>query len=286
MLMKIKTIACIIIFSVVLFYASGALFFCWEEYESRANYGVTYIYAPEGADTEKIKEEYGQDIIIIMPAPADPDTLSVPDEPENSSTLRFRDIPFTMKLYVIYTTAFGMTVFFLDETSLLFASRLAYMTVSCRIKCNRSKTRLLIYEYIKTHPGCIASEIIFDLKIGKSTLRYHLASDLNKNVRKINADGKSHYFLKAAGFTEQETFHIIHMRNDLKSQIYSKIDENPGISVRELAEALDQKKSSVRYHLKIMAECQEICIKKEKNRETYYCMHDPDLSGSGRALDD
>lgn len=281
--MILKKILYVFVFSVVLFYASGSLFFLWQDYDSQRNYGKTYIFVPEGTDIEKIKEEYGKDIIILMPAP-DPDRIYSDDVESKEGT--FRDLSFRLKMDVIYSTAFGITALFLDDMSLLFASRQAYMTASFRLKCKKSETGHRIHEYIAIHPGCISSEIISDLKIGKGTLRYHLASDLNSSVHKINTDGKCYYFSKAAGLTEQEIFHIIHMKNDLKSQIYSRIDKNPGISVKELSAVLGQKPSAVRYHLKIMADSQEIRVRKEKNRETYYCMHESDIPVSDQIRDD
>ncbi|MFZ1127818.1 winged helix-turn-helix transcriptional regulator [Methanoregula sp.] len=113
-----------------------------------------------------------------------------------------------------------------------------------------NKNRRAIIDYIGKHPGCTVTDISFNTRINRGTVKYHLFLLLRelKIVRKN--DGNKIYHFKNSGICLEKKQVFGYIQNPRKRQILAAIQNEPGISNSSLAERLHLDKSSVHRHLR------------------------------------
>ena len=261
--MKINRVLLIVVLSVILFYVVGIAYISWVEYEGQKH----LVILPEGTDLEEARQYYDEDIVLMAPAPATDETV-YPAEPNI-----YHDIvpiwrqPLSFILYDIFTM-FTITVTSWCWPAFSLAARQAYSWTCYRLPDKKeSENAERISGYIKEHPWCSSTDILKDLDIGRSTLRYHLR--FLTGIKEIRFEGTLYYFCGSLP-NRQEYIKILHLKKETRKIIYSKICGMPGISPQELAEKLCIQKATVRYHADRLADDRLITFIADGDNVRYY----------------
>ncbi len=113
-----------------------------------------------------------------------------------------------------------------------------------------NKNRRAIIDYIGKHPGCTVTDISFNTRINRGTVKYHLFLLLRERKIVRKNDGNKIYHFKNSGTSPERKQVYGYIRNSRKRQILVAIRDEPGISNATLAERLHLDKSSVHRHLR------------------------------------
>lgn len=110
-------------------------------------------------------------------------------------------------------------------------------------------------QFVAGHPGSTQREIARGMEMNLGTIRYHmLILSLNHKVVSFQPDGKHvRYFQNSNTYTREEQLVLSLAKRDTMRSLLKMMLEQPGLSNRELARALDLKESAVSRSLKELA---------------------------------
>ena len=123
-----------------------------------------------------------------------------------------------------------------------------------------------IYGYIESHPGTHYNDILKKLEVKNGTLSHHLYMLEKMGMIKSRREGMRYRALYPTGmkFPEKEKYRL----TDLQIAILNKIKEREGITQKEIATELKEKKQKINYNIKVLKRIGKIRLKK-KGRETH-----------------
>jgi len=123
-----------------------------------------------------------------------------------------------------------------------------------------------IYGYIETNPGAHYNEILKKLGVKNGTLSHHLYMLEKMGMIKSRREGMRYRAFYPTGikFPEREKYRL----TDLQIAILNKIKEREGITQKEIAIELKEKKQKINYNIKVLKRIGKIRIKK-KGRKTH-----------------
>ncbi|HEC89304.1 MAG TPA: MarR family transcriptional regulator [Thermoplasmatales archaeon] len=125
-----------------------------------------------------------------------------------------------------------------------------------------------IYGYIKSHPGVHYSKIRKNLGIGNGTLAHHLYILEKTGLIKSKREGLRYRLFYPTGmsFPESERY----MLSELQISILNIIEENKGITQKEIVSILQEKQQTISYNLRVLEKAGMIVYLKKKGRKHYY----------------
>lgn len=131
-------------------------------------------------------------------------------------------------------------------------------------------TRGRIYEYIRSHPGSHFSELKRELKLTNGGLAYHLFTlEREELVRSYRSGKLKLFYTRDFGIPKEEARQF----SELEALILQIIDENPGISQREVGEAiLNRNHRTVSHNIKQLS--REGYVRLEKSGRSNQCFID------------
>ncbi|MFA5236931.1 MAG: winged helix-turn-helix transcriptional regulator [Methanoregula sp.] len=114
----------------------------------------------------------------------------------------------------------------------------------------RNKNREAIFEYIRDHPGCTIANLSKNTGINRGSVKYHLSVLLleGKIVRK--KEDKLTYLFPNSGTAPDKKRMYGYIMSHPKQEILKVIQDEPGISNKEIAQRLGLDPSTVYWHLK------------------------------------
>jgi len=118
-----------------------------------------------------------------------------------------------------------------------------------------------IYGYIENHPGCHYNEILKNLGIKNGTLSHHLYILEKTGMIKSRREGLKYraFYTTGMEFPEKEKYRL----TNLQVKILEKIKEKEGITQKELATLLGEKKQTINYNIKVLQRAGKITLKKK-----------------------
>ncbi|MBP2133952.1 putative transcriptional regulator [Methanomicrobium sp. W14] len=115
----------------------------------------------------------------------------------------------------------------------------------------QNKARKEIFEIIKKNPGISFSEIVKALSITKTKAKYHMGVLVSYGaVRPFSENGHTGYFKNNDTYTISEMKMSLVQKNATDKQILEVLGSRPGITRKQLAEAMGIKGPSVSWHMK------------------------------------
>jgi predicted transcriptional regulator len=113
----------------------------------------------------------------------------------------------------------------------------------------QNKNREEILEYIRAHPGCTIADLSKNTDINRGSVKYHLSVLLieRKIVRK--KEGKLMYLFPNGGTDPEKKRMYGYIMSPPKQEILKIIQNESGISNKEIAERLGLDKSTAHWHL-------------------------------------
>jgi len=186
---------------------------------------------------------------------------AIVDNGEAEETITFLDLPLWIQISFIS----GMLV-----PSIALVKYLPLALGKVIVKKD-SPTYQDINSYIAKNPGCIESEIYKNLGITRGTLRHYLrrmkSEQLIFTLPKGRIKGIFQFdFLKSNG---EGTFYL-HLKNDTRKTILHLIEENPGITGKELTAKLRLDKSTIHWHLKDLSTGNVVYSQRDGRFKRYY----------------
>ncbi|EHQ36760.1 transcriptional regulator, MarR family [Methanoplanus limicola DSM 2279] len=134
----------------------------------------------------------------------------------------------------------------------------------------KNPKRNLILDYISENPGATLSDIERSLMINRGTLRYHI--DILNSSHKISImhrGNKAHLFYNSGRYSENQKKAIVISGNEAAMRIISIIDNNPGITNKQIAVILGVNKGTVTYHIRKLKEAETILEEKAGTQKMY-----------------
>jgi len=114
-----------------------------------------------------------------------------------------------------------------------------------------------VYHYVRDNPGEHYRSIKKNLSLKNGTLMHHLHTLENKELIVSKKDGPYRRFFPP-GSREKRKIYL----TGLRQRLYMYIQDNPGLSQKEISQALEQKPPTVNYHIQILADMGLVEIKK------------------------
>lgn len=123
-----------------------------------------------------------------------------------------------------------------------------------------------IYGYIENHPGATYNEILTKLGVKNGTLSHHLYMLEKMKMIKSRREGIRYraFYTTGMEFPAEEKYRL----TNLQVKILNMIQENEGITQKQLATLLKEKKQTINYNVKVLKQIGEIRVRK-KGRETH-----------------
>ena len=181
------------------------------------------------------------------------------------ATITFWDLP--LWIQVVYVS--GIIMAFLGSFKI-------FPVIISRIKrFVETQNRQNISKYIIDNPGTTKAEISKNLMINRGTIKYH--------VHKLKSEGKitsmkvgkfTMLFEKSSALKTGEKIIAPHIRGETSRILLWSILENPGITNKGLAEALQLDKSTVHWHTHKFLADDIIRFEKEGRYLKYYVKDD------------
>ena len=130
----------------------------------------------------------------------------------------------------------------------LFAAAMSLYTRLTKDDVMDQETRGMIRGYIMANPGEHYNAIKRSLDLKNGTLAYHLKTLERENLVKSARDGRYKRFYPAGMKIPDDVFKL----NKIQELIMGEIVNNPGISQKELSEAIGLSTSTINYHIGVM----------------------------------
>lgn len=131
----------------------------------------------------------------------------------------------------------------------LFAATMSLYTRLTKKDVLDQETRGMIRGYIMANPGEHYNAIKRALGLKNGTLAYHLKTLEKENLIKSARDGRYKRFYPPSMKVPEEVITL----NKAQELIMGQIIDNPGISQKELSDAVGLSTSTVNYHISVMA---------------------------------
>lgn len=132
-------------------------------------------------------------------------------------------------------------------------------------------TRLKIYDYIKKNPGVSFSVISKETGVNRGTLSYHLKIlGLNNKINVYKNRGYSKYFENHMKFNDDDRRILQYLKKDTSRKIIENLIEYPGVSRKDLSNAIGISGPAVTQHMKHLQADGVIEMKKEGQFNKYY----------------
>lgn len=169
-----------------------------------------------------------------------------------------------------------MTIFVSTFCSGLFC----YVGIKLVNKRNvlKNKNRDRIYKKIEEKPGINFTELVKELGITKAMAKYHL--DRLKYyglITPYSNNGRSGYFRNNGIYSESEMKLYLIKKNLNDSIILEIVDNNPGITRKEIAGRIELSGPSITWHMERLEKSGLIEVVKDGRLTRYYINSDQDL---------
>ena len=165
----------------------------------------------------------------------------------------------------IMCSDFGLLILIVTKFFPLLFANISYLK-------NNSYTRIIL-SYIKENPGCLEAEIVKNLNIKRSTLRYYLFKRTsNLYITKINKGRIKGLFHITCSLSEKQKLLCLHKKNKTRSLIIHIISHSSGISISEISSCLNIDKSTVHWHVKALYTDELIKFEMEGRSKKYYLL--------------
>lgn len=118
----------------------------------------------------------------------------------------------------------------------------------------RNRNREEIFEYIRVHPGCTIADLSKNTDINRGSAKYHLSVLLleRKIVRK--KEDKLTYLFPNSGTAPEKKRMYGYIMSHPKQEILKVIQDEPGISNKDIAQRLGLGQSTVHWHIQQLLE--------------------------------
>lgn len=164
-------------------------------------------------------------------------------------TVTFWEIPLWIKMTYIS----GIVFAFLGSFKLFPVIMEGFKRIF-RSNALENGNRLKMYNFIKENPGIYFRELIAQLKINKGTAEYHLKIlELAGLITSLQNKGYKRYFLNDSTFSKSDQAVLSALREDMPGKILVTLLRNPGLSHREIANAIGISRPAVIWHMKTLA---------------------------------
>ncbi|WP_456474149.1 winged helix-turn-helix transcriptional regulator [Candidatus Pyrohabitans sp.] len=188
------------------------------------------------------------------------DNLEV-DNSEVETTISFWELPMWIKL--AYLTGLVVGAFSLLKTLPVIVGRIKNILENIQ--------RQRIYKYVLNNPGTNIEELSRNLRINRSTLRYHLKVLEYSGKLTIEKIGRyTRIYQNSMIFDNNQKFIAAAMRKESESKILKVILENPGINNREISKITGLDKSTVSRHIKTLIDAGLLEIKNDGKFRRYF----------------
>lgn len=128
-------------------------------------------------------------------------------------------------------------------------------------------TRSMIYRYVLKHPGDHYNNIKLMLQLNNGTLAYHLKTLERENYIKSMRDGiYKRFYPVDTKVPRVNGFGL----DSIQGQIITELFRNPGISQKEISNALNITQQAVSYHLKMMMDSGHVRATREGKVLRYF----------------
>jgi predicted transcriptional regulator len=156
------------------------------------------------------------------------------------ATLSFWELP--LSLQVVYVSG-------LLGASLIFWKFTPFLLGRIRQK-RKNPGRDQILSYITDNPGVTITDIEKNLRIERSTARYHLrVLQLNHKITRLKRGKIILLFKNSSRYKDTEKKIISSLRNDTRRLILLSILQEPGITNQEMSQTFNIAKSTVHWHV-------------------------------------
>lgn len=136
-------------------------------------------------------------------------------------------------------------------------------------------TRSSIHDLLVERPGLTFSEIMKDLRIKESTLRYHLRYlERNEIIRKKFEDGHGSYFSILEGTISKRGSMDL---PPLLLKILDTIDDDPGLDQKHLSYKIKRNRFITSYHLRRLMDMGLVRKERDGKHTRYYRISREDL---------
>ncbi|MBP2134199.1 putative transcriptional regulator [Methanomicrobium sp. W14] len=200
----------------------------------------------------------------------DDNLLSGP-QPEQTG---YSDLPLPVLIILAFLGAGAVLAY---PAKLLLSGKLPALTGLSRLKKSEileNGPRRQVYETIVNSPGVHLSEIEKNTGLTNKNVEYHVKKLLSYNmvVSKKTARGKG-YFRNSGTYSSGEKLLYLHSKNPTERKILETINENPGISRKELSIAVKISAPSVSWYISGLVR-DNIITKEQNGGCVSYCIND------------
>jgi len=196
--------------------------------------------------TEAIVYQYADGYIVSD----SPDFEDYIDTSGSDAIREFSELPLWIKVSVILGSFLSLIC--LLKYAPLFFGRTKTAKTDSEADGGNKQT---IYDAVCNNPGIISVEICELTKINLGTARYHLyILEKNRKIFHVKKGGKVYFFRNDPVFTESKIADIIVARNENRRRILKIVQERPGISNKNISDAIGIDKSTVHWHIKCLCD--------------------------------
>ena len=210
-------------------------------------------------------------LIFLLTVPAVAETtvkpaydLPVKGEKHDPTPISYWQLPFWIILLVfvqapieIFTTFKGLPY-------------LGYISIANNNVLSNG-TRLRIYDHIKKNPGVNFSVISKETGVNRGTLSYHLKIlGLNNKIKVYKNRGYTKYFENHMKFNDDDRRILQYLTKNTSRKIIENLIEYPGVSRKDLSNAIGISGPAVTQHMKYLQADGVIEMKKEGQFNKYY----------------
>lgn len=140
----------------------------------------------------------------------------------------------------------------------------------------KNKTRLRIFNYVSSNPGCTPIEISAKQNMNKGTVKYHvfMLESQGKIILK-NVGGFIMLFNSSHASSDLNKAVLAYIKNDTSKNLLYAIMEEPGVTNKKLSEKFSLDKSSVHWHIERFINDRLIKIEQDGKNKRYFL--EPDV---------
>ncbi|MGA1847920.1 MAG: winged helix-turn-helix transcriptional regulator, partial [Thermoplasmatota archaeon] len=131
-----------------------------------------------------------------------------------------------------------------------------------------NRLRKRIYVYVQNHPGEHFRSILTHLNLTNGTLAHHLYTLEKENLIRSQRDGLYRRFYPAGYQIDPNQVSL----TSIQKRIMEKVNEEPGLSQKDISEKLELSNSTVNYNIKSLKEKELIEVRKEGKSTQIYPM--------------
>ena len=134
-----------------------------------------------------------------------------------------------------------------------------------------------IYGFIKTNPGVHYNQILRKVGVKNGTLSYHLGVLEKTELIQSRREGLKYraFYPTGMNFPKAERFRL----TDLQIQIIGFIQNQPGMTQKEIARLLGRKPQTINYNIKVLDQAGLISVVKTGRKTTCFPVSNVDMSG-------